>query len=90
MDFTYSEEQDAVRELAGRIFSELVINERLKEIELAATEEGPFDRALWGELAGAGLLGIHLSEDDGGSGLDFVPACLVIEAAGRTAAVLEM
>jgi len=86
MDFTYSEEQDAVRELANRIFTELVTNERLKEIELAAAEEGPFDRTLWSELAGAGLLGIHLSEDDGGSGLDFVAACLVIEAAGRTAA----
>jgi alkylation response protein AidB-like acyl-CoA dehydrogenase len=90
MDFTYSEEQDAVRELAGRIFTERVTNERLKEIELAAAEEGPFDRALWSELAGAGLLGIHLSEDDGGSGLDFVAACLVIEAAGRTAAYVPL
>jgi alkylation response protein AidB-like acyl-CoA dehydrogenase len=90
MDFTYSEEQDAVRELANRIFTELVTNERLKEIELAAAEEGPFDRTLWSELAGAGLLGIHLSEDDGGSGLDFVAACLVIEAAGRTAAYVPL
>jgi alkylation response protein AidB-like acyl-CoA dehydrogenase len=90
MDFTYSEEQDAVRELADRIFTELVTHERLKEIELAAAEEGPFDRALWNELAGAGLLGIHLSEDDGGSGLDFVAACLVIEAAGRTAAYVPL
>jgi 3-oxocholest-4-en-26-oyl-CoA dehydrogenase beta subunit len=90
MDFTYSEEQEAVRELAGRIFTERVTNERLKEIERAEAEEGPFDRALWSELAGAGLLGIHLSEDDGGSGLDFVAACLVIEAAGRTAAYVPL
>jgi alkylation response protein AidB-like acyl-CoA dehydrogenase len=85
MDFNYSEAQDAVRELARRIFTERATPERLKEIELAAGEEGPIDRSLWKELAGAGLLGIHLGEEDGGGGLDFVAACLVIEAAGRTA-----
>jgi 3-oxocholest-4-en-26-oyl-CoA dehydrogenase beta subunit len=90
MDFTYSEEQEAVRELAGRIFTELVTHGRLKEVEAAGAEEGPFDRALWRELAGAGLLGIHLGEDVGGSGLDFVAACLVIEAAGRTAAYVPL
>jgi alkylation response protein AidB-like acyl-CoA dehydrogenase len=90
MDFEYSEEQEAVRELAGRIFGERATTERLKEIEGAAGEEGPIDRALWKELAGAGLLGIHLSEEDGGGGLDFVAACLVIEAAGRTAAYVPL
>jgi alkylation response protein AidB-like acyl-CoA dehydrogenase len=90
MDFTYSEEQEAVRELAGRIFTERATHERLKAIEVAAAEEGPFDRPLWGELAEAGLLGIHLGEDVGGAGLDFVAACLVIEAAGRTAAYVPV
>jgi alkylation response protein AidB-like acyl-CoA dehydrogenase len=90
MDFTYSEEQEAVRELAGRIFNERATHERLKEIELQAADEGPIDRALWSELAGAGLLGIHLGEDVGGAGLDFVAACLVVEAAGRTAAYVPV
>jgi alkylation response protein AidB-like acyl-CoA dehydrogenase len=90
MDFTYSEEQDAVRELAGQIFGDRVTHERLKELEAGAGDEGPFDRELWKELAGAGLLGIHLSEDVGGAGLDFVAACLVIEAAGRTAAYVPV
>ena len=90
MDFTYSEEQDAVRELAGRIFSERATHERLKDIETAAAAEGPIDRPLWGELAEAGLIGIHLAEADGGAGLDFVAACLVIEAAGRTAAYVPV
>jgi acyl-CoA dehydrogenase len=90
MDFTYSEEQDAVRELADRIFSERSTHERLKEIEAAAADEGPFDRALWGDLAEAGLLAIHLAEEYGGAGLDFVAACLVIEAAGKTAAYVPV
>ncbi len=86
MDFDYSEEQEAVRELAGRIFTERATHERLKALEASAGDEGPIDRELWAELAAAGLLGIHLGEDVGGAGLDFVAACLVIEAAGRTAA----
>ena len=55
-------------------------------MEAAAGPEGPFDRELWGELAKAGLLGIGLPEDVGGAGLDFLAVCLVVEAAGRTAA----
>jgi 3-oxocholest-4-en-26-oyl-CoA dehydrogenase beta subunit len=90
MDFNYSEEQEAVRELAGRIFTERVTHERLKALEAAAGDEGPFDRELWAELASAGLLGIHLGEDVGGAGLDFVAACLVVEAAGRTAAYVPV
>lgn len=90
MDFTYSEEQEAVRQLAGQIFTDRVTHERLKELEASAGDEGPLDRDLWKELAGAGLLGIHLSEDVGGAGLDFVAACLVIEAAGRTAAYVPV
>jgi alkylation response protein AidB-like acyl-CoA dehydrogenase len=90
MDFTYSEEQEAVRELAARIFTERVTHERLKEIEQAGADEGPIDRPLWRELADAGLLGIALAEEYGGAGLDFVAACLVIEAAGRTAAYVPL
>jgi 3-oxocholest-4-en-26-oyl-CoA dehydrogenase beta subunit len=90
MDFEYSEEQEAVRELAGRIFTERATHERLKELEASAGDDGPIDRELWAELAAAGLLGIHLGEDVGGAGLDFVAACLVIEAAGRTAAYVPV
>jgi alkylation response protein AidB-like acyl-CoA dehydrogenase len=86
MDFAYGEEQEAVKELADRIFTERSTPERLKAVEAAADASGPFDRDLWADLAGAGLLGIGLPEDVGGAGLDFVAVCLVVEAAGRTAA----
>lgn len=86
MDFSYGEEHEAVRELSERIFSERSTHERLKEVEAEAGEEGPFDRRLWSALADAGLLGIGLREDVGGAGLDFLATCLVIEAAGRSAA----
>ncbi len=90
MDFNYSEEQEAVRQLAGQIFGDRSTHERLKAMEAAAGDDGPFDRDLWKALADAGLLGIHLGEDVGGAGLDFVAACLVVEAAGRTAAYVPV
>jgi acyl-CoA dehydrogenase len=90
MDFNYSEEQEAVHQLAGQIFNERSTHERLKQIEAEAGDEGPFDRELWQELAAAGLLGIHVDEEFGGAGLDFVAACLVMEAAGRTAAYVPV
>jgi len=86
VDFTHDEAHEAARDLADQIFTDRSTNERLKEVEQAAGPEGPFDRELWSELAKAGLVGIAVPEEHGGAGLDFLAACLVVEAAGRTAA----
>jgi acyl-CoA dehydrogenase len=83
MDFSFTEEQEAVRELAARIFADLSTHERLKEVE--ATEDR-FDRKLWGELASAGLLGVSLPEAVGGAGLGYLAAAILAEEAGRVAA----
>ncbi len=90
MDFNYSEEQEAARQLADRILTEQATHERLKEVEAAAGEQGPFDDRLWAALADAGLLGLALPEEMGGAGLDFVADCLVVEAAARTAAYVPV
>jgi acyl-CoA dehydrogenase len=85
MDFSFTEEQEAVRELADRIFTDLSTQERLRAIETSGDEDR-FDAKLWSELASAGLLGISLPESVGGAGLGFIETGLVVEAAGRTAA----
>jgi len=85
MDFSFSEDQEAIRELATRIFTDLATHERLREIE-ADAETPRFDRKLWSELASAGLTGINLPEEVGGAGLGFIEAALIVEAAGRSAA----
>ncbi len=85
MDFSFSEEQEAVRDLATRIFTDLATHERLRELESEPDGER-FDRKLWSELAAAGLLGIALPEEVGGAGLGFLETGLVVEAAGRSAA----
>ena len=79
MDFSFSEEQEAVRELANRIFTDLATHERLREFE-AEPDGDRFDRKLWGELAAAGLLGISLPEEVGGAGLGFVETGVLAEA----------
>jgi acyl-CoA dehydrogenase len=89
MDFSFSEEQEAVRELADRIFTDLSTQERLRQFELEADGDR-FDRKLWSELSAAGLLGIALPEGVGGAGLGFLETGLLAEAAGRTAAYVPV
>ena len=86
MDFSLSEEQQAVRDLARQIIGEISTPEHLTEIERAADPKGPFDAELWDALADAGLLGIAVSEESGGQGLDFVAVAQVVEAVGAVAA----
>src|SRR5271155_2595556 len=89
MDFSFNEEQEAVRELADRIFGDLSTQERLREMETDPANDR-FDRKLWSELAGAGRLGLALPEDVGGAGLGFVETGILAEAAGRTAAYVPV
>ena len=81
MDFTLTDEQQAVRELAGEILRDLTTHQRL-----SALGDTWFHRDAWQQLAQAGLLGVALPEDDGGSGLGFLGAHLVLEQIGATAA----
>jgi len=83
VDFSLTEEQEATRDLAKQILEDRVTHERLKELEAGGES---FDRETWAELAKAGLLGIALPEDAGGSGLGFVALCLFLEEIGRTVA----
>ena len=66
MDFSYSEDQEALRELARKILSDHTTHERLVEIE--ASEDG-IDHELWRELARANLVGACLPQAHGGMDL---------------------
>lgn len=87
MDFGFSEEQEAVRELAARIFADRATPERVKEVEATVDR---FDRELWAELAKAQLLGIALPDQVGGAGLGLVELCLVLEQQGRRVAPVPL
>lgn len=87
MDFSYSEEQTDVLNLARKILEEQATAERQREIDAGDVR---FDEQLWKQLAEAGLLGVAIDEEQGGMGFDFETLCLLVEEVGRTVAPLPV
>jgi alkylation response protein AidB-like acyl-CoA dehydrogenase len=87
MDFSFSEEQEGLRELARKIFSDLVTHDRLKALEAGGT---CFDPDLWRELARANLLGVAVAEAHGGMGMGFLELAILLEEAGRAVAPVPL
>src|SRR4030081_2942371 len=83
MDFSFTSDQQDLRELAAKILSDATSLERVKQV--LADDDG-FDRDLWSALAEAGIIGISIPESAGGAGLGFLETCIVLEEVGRTAA----
>ena len=80
MDFAFSEDQEALRDLATRIFADHTGHERLQELEKSGEW---YDRALWSKLAKANLTALCLPEQVGGGGCGVIETCLVLEEQGR-------
>ena len=85
MDFSLSDEQQEVQNLARKILGDLSTHERLNQVE--RSDEG-IDRQLWTELARANLLGVALPEAFDGSDMGFVTLCILLEEIGRTVAAV--
>lgn len=83
MDFTLTDEQKAIAELADRILADHLTPERL-----AAVEARPdwFAAEVWQQLARTDLLGVSLPEAHGGGGHGLLETTLVLEAIGRATA----
>ena len=89
MNFNLSEEEEAVKELAGQILGDATSFEQTRNVE--SDDNGPgFDRALWAQLAESNLLGLSLSETLGGQGFSFLALCLMLEEAGRNLAPVPL
>ncbi|MFQ5477946.1 MAG: acyl-CoA dehydrogenase family protein [Candidatus Binatia bacterium] len=83
MDFAFTEEQEAICELAANIFGDLASPELLK----AAEDRGDcFHTGLWRKLADTGLLGVAVPKDFGGQELGIVELCLILWQQGRSVA----
>lgn len=83
MDFTFSEEQETIRELAREILEAEAPIERVKAAERT---EHWLDDALWAHCAEANLLGIAIAEAHGGMGMGFGELCVLLEEVGRSCA----
>ncbi|WP_419924945.1 acyl-CoA dehydrogenase family protein [Candidatus Poriferisocius sp.] len=83
MDFSLSEQEQAVADLSNQILGDLSTPERHKQLE---ADGAAHDEQAWQALSEAGLVGVSLPEDCGGGGLGFLATCLMLEEIGRTTA----
>lgn len=80
MDFSFSEEQEMLRDQARSLLAQRVGPDRI--IELAESDT-PWDPGLWKEMAGLGWTSLSIPEDAGGSGMSFLDEAVLFEELGR-------
>ena len=84
MDFTYDDEQQALREAVRGLLATTYADH---ETRRRTVDDDPgFDEALWGRLAEMGVLGLPFSEADGGVGAGPVEIGIVCQELGRVLA----
>jgi alkylation response protein AidB-like acyl-CoA dehydrogenase len=84
MDFDFSDDQEMLRDTVRKWAAKAYTFERRRAIVKA----GGFSPEAWKELAELGLLGLYVSEQNGGMGFGPIDAMVVMEELGR-AIVME-
>src|SRR5215469_4214667 len=82
MDFQQYATDVELSSLSRKILADRLTPERLR----AADNGDGFDRALWADLAAAGVLSAALPESVDGAGLGLLAHCAVLAEIGRTVA----
>ena len=83
MDFSFSDEQQAVSELARQILDDKATHEIVRGFEQGDGHR--HDPDLWSTMAEAGLLGMGIPEQYGGAGLSLMEVGAVLEQVGGSA-----
>lgn len=86
MDFTFTEEQQAATEAARAVFSGVAPDAVPSPALVPGAVAEDIDRPLWAGLAAGDLLGLTLSPEHGGAGLDLVALCLVLRESAKVLA----
>ena len=79
MDFDFSDDQEMLRDTVRKWVDKAYTFERRRSI----VKEGGYSAAAWKELGELGLLGLYVSEENGGMGFGPVDAMVVMEELGR-------
>lgn len=87
MDFNFSADQDALRELVRKILSDHCTDDRLKQLRAA---DQWWDKQAWDALAQASVFGLAVPENYGGSGLGLMELGIVCEEVGRAVAPVPL
>ena len=80
MDFSYDDEQTALREAVSGLLARSYSGEQRREV--TASDPG-FDEKTWARLAEMGVLGLPFAEEDGGAGAGPVEVAIVAEEIGK-------
>lgn len=80
MDFSFSEEQEMLRDQARSLLEQRLPSDRVVEL---AESDRPFDPALWKEMASLGWTSLSIPEQSGGSGMTFLDEAVLFEELGR-------
>jgi alkylation response protein AidB-like acyl-CoA dehydrogenase len=83
VDFSYDDEQTALREAVSGLLARAYGGEQRREV--IATDPG-FDEKTWARLAEMGILGLPFAEEDGGAGAGPVEVAIVAEEIGKVLA----
>jgi alkylation response protein AidB-like acyl-CoA dehydrogenase len=84
VDFTYDDEQNALREAVSGLLSRAYGDSETRR-RITAADPG-FDEKTWARLAEMGLLGLPFPEESGGMGAGPVEVAIVAEEIGRVIA----
>ncbi|WP_101758830.1 acyl-CoA dehydrogenase family protein [Oceanicoccus sp. KOV_DT_Chl] len=87
MDFSFSADQIAIRDLAQQIFTDSATDEFLLSFD---RNDDVYDNTLWKTLGEQGLLGITIPEEFGGTGLGLTELCMLLEEQGRRVAPIPL
>ena len=79
MEFALDSDQEAIVELARNILTDHCGDDQLRAF---AASGQPYDADLWRVLAEAGLTGVGVAEDLGGTGFGMIETAFLLEQAG--------
>lgn len=87
MDFTFSEQQQIIRQSLERQFVDLCADADIKQL---TQQDVAVHQPLWQELVAAGVLGLPFDNCYGGLGLTLVELCQIIELQGKHVAPVPL
>ena len=83
MDFSFTDDQNSIRDLVKQVLNDLVTDESLKAL---AREGAWFHERAWIQLAESEMLGLAIPEEHGGAGMGLTELCILLQQVGRTVA----
>lgn len=83
MDFSFTEDQNSIRDLVKQVLSDIVTDDSLKALDKEGTW---FHERAWRQLAESEMLGLAIPEEYGGAGMGLTELCLLLQQVGRTVA----